>query len=150
METTINKHNTISNLNDFSFKQLFVVDTDSYTGNFQREAIESMVGNYDNDYFGVNLDEEPFKGVTNDFAIGITCQLFYSTFNQNILPKCGNILDSPSNPDEYNSFCIMFSKVLTQEEITFLKQKAKAFCDKNDIKIKSFRLITANFTEQQL
>ena len=121
---------------------IFVIDTNQYAGNFEREMCAYMtgiigdceVGREYADMFNKDINSNPFQDLVSqqpdEGACYRPCAIWKSL-----------------NPLEYNSVAIFFEGVPTSEQIALLKERAKEFTliQKTftaPITIHGFRLIT--------
>jgi len=110
----------------------FVIDTDSYAGNFEREMTAHITGVTGECEVGEEyVDEDfPFDGADNVMQVPDDngCCRPTTCWKE---PKTGH----------YNAVAIFFEKKPTPEQIDFMKSRAETFDDGAKIKILGYRLI---------
>ena len=121
----------------------FVIDTDSYAGNFEREMTAHITGIVGECEIGENFIEElsiNFEDCVMQVPDEHGCYRPTTCFK------------SP-NSNDYNSVAIFFEKKPTIDQIEFMKKRAKTFNQKDreinkfhreEIKILGFRIIAIN------
>ena len=114
---------TTPNFNCFGF----IIDTDSYAGNFERDMCAFLTGHTgdcgvgqdlvdpDADYSLFNEDEEIIVQVPDDHGT--------------MRPTSMYPTPQPDGKREYNSVVIFFAERPTTEQIEFMKEKSKSFND---------------------
>lgn len=109
---------------------IFVIDTNSYSGNFERDITAYCTGQIGECGVGESLVEddvaERFENLITSMPDEHGCQR-----------PCEIFLDKNK---EYNSVAIFFSKRPEYPDIKFIKKRAVEFSSDKNIKIKGFRL----------
>ena len=117
----------------------FVIDTDSYAGNFEREMTAHITGIIGE----CEVGKEYIEKLSIDFE-----EIVKQVPDENGCRRPTDCWESPNG--SYDSVAIFFEKRPTTEQIEFMKERAKTFNQKNseintyfpgDIKILGFRLI---------
>lgn len=138
----------------------FVIDTDSYAGNFEREICAYMTGFWDNETHGKfqadKFDEE--FGIENPFEDYIT---YAPTCDDDVpimAPQC--IEPTPEEyevKDRYSSVGIFLDKEPTPELIELMKSRAYKFAKEGTIfdrpvkiKILGFRLFKQTVEKEEI
>ncbi|MFW6219704.1 MAG: hypothetical protein ACOC33_02550 [bacterium] len=115
---------------------MFVVDTDSYAGNFERKMTAYMTGQYGECEIGENESSLFEKEYPSEFK-DIGSYILILPDDNGCYRPCSIF---PSDNGKYNSFAIYFEKFPSKYQELFV-DRAKEYAKNNNIKIKSFRLI---------
>ena len=122
----------------------FLVDTDSYAGNFEREMCGYLTG-AEGDY-GSGVDEDEDYSLFEDAVVEVLSEKG-SSETTTIYPTEGYSKKEKKHPD-YNTVCIFFRDKPTRKQIEFMKEKAKTFKYRSLNKILGFRLVRFKMTEK--
>lgn len=123
---------------------VFVIDTDKYAGNFERDLcgfITGKAGDYDFEMIGVYRKEmglDPDGDDYNEYVIDI--------IGEHGLTPC-TIWPTPDCKG-YNSVAIFMDRPPTDEEVQLLMKRTYIFCEKNDIVVEGFRLLRRQTSEK--
>lgn len=130
----------------------FVIDTNSYAGNFERELCAYVTGYWDNETHGGDQAEvfEKEIGNPNPFEGYVTYAITRDDDVPVYAPQC---IEWESTNKANNSVGIFFEKEPTPELITLMKKRAKRFTKKGKIfdrrvklKILGFRFLRRTVT----
>lgn len=128
---------------------IFVVDTNSYAGNFNREMCAYMTGMWDNETHG-GEQAEIFES-----------EVGFDAFSELVNPQVDEYgllspqrLEQTPPSNKYNSVGIFLNDVPSQPEIELLKSRAKKFAKEGmifdrpvkNLRVKGFRLLTEEIT----
>lgn len=145
--------------------QFLIIDTDSYSGNFERELVSFVTGLYSDeqchgeseaDDFKVwaeekGLDPYMFESVvveTNDPEYGWRYPIMFATPGRlnNGTGQHYNAAEGEKGWAAYESVGFAITRELTQEELEVIKERAELYCNENNIKIVGYRLLTKAVT----
>lgn len=119
---------------------LFIINTDSYAGNFEREMCAYSTG--------IIGDCEVGDKQADDFIETFNktiCDLFERYIEQRpdehgCYRSTEMYNNSPTNGNEYNSLVIYFEKQPTSDMITIMKKRSVEYGESNNIKVLGFEL----------
>jgi len=148
---------------------IFVIDTDTYSGNFERELCVFCTGQYGECEVGMDLAKQ-FKAnfpaeykelrkivncyVPDEHGVGRPATIwptpgFWNNGNGKHFPDFKWNGKSDKYP-AYQSVAIFFYKKPTHEQINFICQRACDYCAKENITILKFRLIQEIRSEKEI
>ncbi len=126
---------------------LFIIDTDSYSGNFERELCAYVTGHWDQDTHGRSQAEKftEEEGEPNPFEDYIEC---CSDEYGRLTPQCLEATPKELHvANHYSSVGVFFNKKPTPELISILKRRSYKFAEQGlifdrpvELKILGFRL----------
>lgn len=152
---------------------VFVVDTNSYAGNFERELVAYMTGARGDCRVG-KTEAKYYEEDMGELGVALTAKLGqYPDDNECYRPATiwptpnryndgdGNHFDGPGRFPAYESVAALFDECPTPEEIDLMKRRAQQYCalaaqgefsdyHKHEIKIKGFRLITQTVVTKEI
>jgi hypothetical protein len=132
---------------------VFIIDTDSYSGNFEREMCAYLTGMVDNSDVGREYTEL-YEQETGKDPYEVNEHILFMPGEYGERP-C-TIMPTPGKWPDYQSVGIFMSRKPTEEEIKILKERANKFqlledYKKNETpKILGFRLIQMKTTEVEI
>lgn len=141
-----------------NLKYIFVIDTNKYAGNFERELtgyctghvgecdvgddqavlFEEEVGSYGDEIFPNILQ------VPDDNGCWRPCYIWKTPGRKN--DGYGGHSDGEGGYPAYESVAIFFESPLTDDQVKLLEERAKKFCDREDIQIRGFRILKEQTT----
>lgn len=127
---------------------IFVIDTDQYAGNFEREICAFCTGRYGECEVGKKIADEfrsMFPKEWDSFEI-VNCYVM----DDHGTGRPAAIIATPPDLEKCNSVAIFFDEKPTHEQINFICQRATDYCAKKNIKILKFRLIQEVKTEKEI
>ena len=125
-------------------KYIFVIDTDSYAGNFEREMTAYVIGEVGEcgvgEKYASAFDEEVHPVDLEDIS---EYRIDYRGFRR----PTSKYLSADGN---YNSVAIFLNGMLDDETIDYMKLRARKYLNirGHDIKITGFRMITEVLTTE--
>lgn len=126
----------------------FIIDTDSYAGNFERELCGYCTGHWDNETHG-GVQSAMFKeevGDPDEYFENVA----YTTIEDASYPfiSCVTIVNEPTTK-QCNSVAIFFDEKPTKKQIELMKQRAERYASEGkdilgrplEFKVIGYRLI---------
>lgn len=118
---------------------IFVIQTGSYAGNFEREITGYCTGVDD----GTHGDEEAvlfLADAPSHIARSLPQKIMFSSGDSNY-ERCCSIWNYNGNSG-YNDVAIFFENLPTGEELNYIAKRAKEYGEKHGIEIRGFAVIS--------
>lgn len=109
-------------------KWMFVIDTDSYAGNFERHMAGYVVGGI-SDGHGDKESEVFDREVPKEIAEDIQAIIDYPLLEHDGIGYTANnaICETPGEGGKYQSVAIFFEERPTQDQLSFMMERAKKY-----------------------
>jgi hypothetical protein len=144
---------------------IFVIDTDDYAGNFERDMCAYLTGEIGECEVGEEFAEEYFKETGEAKYESRFCNIIESRSDDHGCHRPCSIWLSKRKKPVYNSVAIFFGNRPTDDDIKFMKERAMKFAEakrkmaeekdyswdkKFKLTIRGFRLIREVTTEEEV
>lgn len=126
---------------------LFIIDTNSYAGNFEREMCAYITGKTGECEVGHELAEIAEREIPEEIEqFEDVIEWVPGEHGSQIV----TIFDNPNHKHEYNSVAIYFCSIPSPKLVKLLKERAQKFAKDRRIKIEGFRFLSLHETYTEI